>query len=124
MALAVPACNAMPVHGADLVFFLMYVWSREYPTQTVNIMGVVTLEVRLSQMLLRHLNSSHPNVLHTHESATPSGVDHKCTFERLNISSSCMAVAALHGLQPQHISETLQAIICISPAGVLDLLES
>ncbi|KAK9824732.1 hypothetical protein WJX74_002625 [Apatococcus lobatus] len=44
MALAVPVCNSMPVHGPDLVFFLMYVWSREYPTQTVNIMGVVSLE--------------------------------------------------------------------------------
>ena len=51
MALAVPMCNAMPVHGPDLVFFLLYVWSREYPQQNVNIMGVVNLEVSILQDL-------------------------------------------------------------------------
>lgn len=31
--------------GPSLVFMLLYVWSREFPTSTVSIMGLVNLQV-------------------------------------------------------------------------------
>eukprot|EP00877_Chromochloris_zofingiensis_P000942 jgi/Chrzof1/10849/Cz05g14130.t1 len=34
----------IPFLGSPLVFMLVYVWSRNYPTQMVSIMGLVTLQ--------------------------------------------------------------------------------
>lgn len=92
MALAVPICNSMPVHGPDLVFFLMYVWSREYPTQNVNIMGVVSLEVGLSHR---------KPAPHFHKQATIKKMDPKLQpCKEADASTSCSPTNMLSPLSP------------------------